>query len=50
MSWKDLLRHPLDREGVTGPGGDAFLAHAMQIFSIIVGLAALRLAFFVGYE
>ena len=30
--------------------GPALLAHAMQKVSIIVGLTALRLAFFMGYE
>ena len=46
---KDLLRHPLDREGVYAPGGPAFLAHTKQKVNI-VGLTALRLAFFMGYE
>ena len=31
-------------------GGPAFLAHARQKVSNIVGLTALRLAFFMGYE
>ena len=46
---KDLLRYPLAREGVYAPGGPAFLAHAMQRVSNIVGLTALRLAVFMGY-
>ena len=40
----------MDRQGVYGPGGCACLAHAIQIVSNIVGLTALRLAFFMGYE
>ena len=50
---KDLegsFRYPLAREGVTAPGGPVFLAHARQKVSCIVGLTALRLAFFMGYE
>ena len=31
-------------------GGPAFLAHTKQKVSSIVGLTALRLAFFMGYE
>ena len=46
---KDLLRYPLAREGVYAPDGPAFLAHARQRVSNIVGLTALRLAFFMGY-
>ena len=46
----DLLRYPLAREGVYAPGGPAFLAHTKQKVSIIVGLTALRLAIFMGYE
>ena len=46
----DLLRYPLGREGVYGPGVHAFLAHTKQKVSNIVGLTALRLAFFMGYE
>ena len=46
---KDLVRYPLAREGVYAPGGPAFLAHAMQRVSYIVGLTAIRLAFFMGY-
>ena len=37
-------------EGVYAQGGPAFLAHAMQRLSYIVGPTALRLAFFMGYE
>ena len=48
--FKTLLRYPLAREGVYAPVRHAFLAHAMQKVSIIVGLTALRLAFFLGYE
>ena len=47
---KDLLRYPLGREGVYGPGVHTFLAHTKQKVSNIVGLTALRLAFFMGYE
>ena len=36
--------------GVYAPGGPAFLAHTEQKVSNIVGLTALRLAFFMGYE
>ena len=43
-------RYPLAREGVYSPGGHAFLAHTKQKVSNIVGLSALRLAFFMGYE
>ena len=53
FSWrilKDLLRYLLGKEGVTAPGGHAFLAHTKQKVSNIVGLTALRLAFFMGYE
>ena len=32
------------------PGGPAFLAHTKQKVTNIVGLTALRLAFFIGYE
>ena len=38
------------REGVTAPGGGDFLAHATQEVSYILGLTALRLAFFMGYK
>ena len=38
------------REGVYAPGGPAFLAYTKQKLSNIVGLTALRLAFFMGYE
>ena len=48
--FKDLLRYPLAREGVYAPGVHAFLAHTKQKISNIVGLTALRLAFFMGYE
>ena len=51
--FKDLegsLRYPLGREGVFAPGGLVCLAHARQKVSYIVGLTALRLAFFMGYE
>ena len=47
---KDLLRYPLGREGVYGPGVNAFLAHTEQKVSNIVDLTALRLAFFMGNE
>ena len=48
--FKTLLRYPLAREGVYAPGRPAFLAHTKQKVSNIVGLTALRLAFFMGYE
>ena len=48
--FKDLVRYPLAREGVYAPGGPAFLAHTKQKVINIVGLTALRLAFFMGYE
>ena len=48
--FKDLLRYPLAREGVYTPGGLDFLAHTKQKVNNIVGLTALRLAFFMGYE
>ena len=48
--FKDLLRYPLAREGVYGQAGLAFLAHTKQKVSNIVGLTALRLAFFMGDE
>ena len=38
------------REGVYAPGGPAYLAHTKQNVSNIVGLRALQLAFFMGYE
>ena len=50
---KDLegsFRYPLAREGVTAPGGHVGLANSRQKFSNIVGLTALQLAFFTGYE
>ena len=50
---KDLegsFRYPLVREGVYAPGEPACLAHVSQIFINIVGLTALRLAFFMEYE
>ena len=50
---KDLegsFRYPLAREGVYAPGGSAFLAHTKQRVGNIVGLTALLLAFFLGYE
>ena len=50
---KDLegsFRYPLARVGVFAPGGRDCLAHARQKFGYIVGLTALRLAFFMGYE
>ena len=37
-------------QGVYAPGGPAFLGHTKQKVSNIVGLSALRLAFFMGYE
>ena len=43
------FRYPLAREGVYTPGGPAFLAHAKQKVSYIIGLTALQLAFFRGY-
>ena len=43
------FRYPLGREGVYAPGGPAFLPHFMQKVSYIVGLTAIRLAFFMGY-
>ena len=42
--------YPLAREGVHAQGGPALLAYAMQRVSYIVGLTALRLAFFMGNE
>ena len=36
-------------EGVYATGGHAFLANAGQQVNYIVGLMALRLAFFMGY-
>ena len=53
VCFKDLegsFRYPLARQGVFAPGGPDFLAHTRQRFSNIVGLTALRLAFFMGYE
>ena len=47
---KDVVRYPLAREGVYAPGGPAFLAHTKQKVSYIVGITALRLALFMGYE
>ena len=44
------FRYPLAREGVFAPGGRDCLAHTMQKVINIVGLTALRLAFFMGYE
>ena len=38
--FKDLLRYPLAREGVYGPGRPALLAHAMQRVGYFVGLTA----------
>ena len=43
------FRYPLGREGVFVPGGRDCLAHARKQSSYIVGLTALRLAFFMGY-
>ena len=40
----------LAMEGVYALGGPAFLAHAGQKVNYIVGLRALRLAFFIGFE
>ena len=48
--FKDLLMYPLAREGVYAHGGPVFLAHTRQKVSNIVGLTALRIAFFMGYE
>ena len=50
MNYLLNFRYPLAREGVWGPGGTAFLAHARQQFTYIVGLTALRLVLFMGYE
>ena len=47
---KGSFRYPLDMEGVYAPGGPAFLAHALQKVINIVGLTALRLAFFMVYD
>ena len=47
--FKTLVRYLLVREGVYATGGPAFLAHAMQRVSYIVGLTAIRLASFMGY-
>ena len=50
---KDLegsFRYLLGRESVFAPGGRDCLAHTMQKVINIVGLTALRLAFFMGYE
>ena len=44
------FRYPLARKGVFAPVGPAFLAHTKQKVINIVGLTALRLAFFMGYE
>ena len=44
------FRYPLAMEGVHAPGGPACLAHTKQKVSNIVGLTALRLAFFMGFE
>ena len=51
--WKSrnaILKNSTMWEGVYAPGGPAFLAHAKQKVSSIVGLTALRLAFFMEYE
>ena len=40
----------LAREGVYAPGGHVFLAHTKHKVNNIVGLSALRLAFFMGFE
>ena len=48
--FKDLVRYPLAREGVYGPGGPTFLAHTKQKVNNILGLTALRLAHFKAYE
>ena len=47
---KGSFGYPLAREGVTALGGHVCLAHFRQKFIYIVGLTALRLAFFMGYE
>ena len=44
------FRYPLAREGVTAPGGHAYLPNARQKFRYIVGQAALRLAFLMIYQ
>ena len=54
----DKLTHPCNicdfqatgRDGVYAPGGPAFLPHFMQKSNYIVGLTAIRLAYFMGYE
>ena len=48
--FKDLLRYLLAREDVYVPGRPTFLAHIKQKVSNIVGLTALQLSFFMGYE
>ena len=40
----------MGKEGVYAPGGPAFLDHTKQKVINFVGLTALRLAFFMGYE
>ena len=40
----------LNNEGIYGPGVHAFLAYTKQKVGNNVGLTALRLAFFMGYE
>ena len=44
------FRYPLARQGVFATGGPDCLAHTRQKVINIVGLTALRLAFFMGYE
>ena len=53
--WQFKFHHPykkrlLAREGVYAPGRPVFLVHTMQKVSYIVGLEAIRLAFFMRYE
>ena len=50
LFWARAVDDLRGREGVYAPGGPAFLAHTKQKVSNIVGLTALRLAFFMGYE
>ena len=50
MDFKLVVRYLLGREGVCAPGRPVFLAHTKQKVNNIVGLTALRLAFFMGYE
>ena len=49
-NFEGSFRYPLAREGVFAPGGLDCPAHTRQKVINIVGLTALRLAFFMGYE